>query len=142
MAVSIGDSLYDAGKLIADPSWGNASDLGLSLLGIIPGAGIVKDSKNLAKGSKLLYDATMKSAKNAPKKLKQTYKNIRTPKPKKSTYSNTIYNKPIPLKPEPVKWNWNIDKKNIKDTMEVLSYYRYLDTENDIFNPISYLNSE
>lgn len=142
MAVSIGDSLYDAGKLIADPSWENTSDLGLSLLGIIPGAGIVKDSKNLAKGSKLLYDAAKKSAKNAPKKLKQTYKNIRTTKPKKSTYSNTISNKPIPLKPKPVKWNWNIDKKNIKDTMEVLSYYRYLDTENDIFNPISYLNSE
>ena len=46
--VSIGDALYDASKLIA-------ADLGLSLAGIIPGVGSVKDVKNIVKASKQAY---------------------------------------------------------------------------------------
>lgn len=60
--VSIGDALYDTGKLIANPSWGNATDLGMSVAGIIPGVGSVKDVKNIANATR------------------QTYRNVRTTK--------------------------------------------------------------
>lgn len=53
--ISVGDAIYDAGKLIAHPSWGNAADLGTSLLGIIPGIGTVKDAKAIATASKQAY---------------------------------------------------------------------------------------
>lgn len=53
--ISVGDTLYDAGKLTAGPSWENVTDLGSSLLGIIPGAGSVKDVKNISKASRQAY---------------------------------------------------------------------------------------
>lgn len=60
--ISIGDALYDTGKFIFDPSLENATDVGSSLLGIIPGVGSVKDVKNIAKATE------------------QTVKNVRTTK--------------------------------------------------------------
>lgn len=50
--ISIGDTLYDTGKFIFNPSWKNATDVGSSLLGIVPGVGSIKDVKNIAKATK------------------------------------------------------------------------------------------
>ena len=75
--MSIGDTLYDTGKFIVNPSWSNAADIGTSFLGIIPGVGSVKDVKNIAKATK------------------QTYRNVRTTKSLKAV-NKTVARKTNP----------------------------------------------
>ena len=59
--VSLGDAIYNTGKFIANPSWGQLAETGLSYAGIIPGVGNVNDAKKVAKG--LIY--TTKNISNA-----------------------------------------------------------------------------
>lgn len=104
--ISIGDSLYDAGKLITNPTWQNATDLGSSLLGIVPGVGSVRDVKNIAKATK------------------QTVKNVRTTKSVKAV------NKTVTRKPNP---RSNVRMNVLKPDMTVERNYPLQLTTNPYF---------
>lgn len=74
MIVSAGDAIYDIGKFIANPDWGNASDVGTSLLSIIPGLDI-REAKSLYKaGKQTVKNATKVGVKEAVENTVKTRK--------------------------------------------------------------------
>lgn len=74
-AISIGDALYNTGKLITDPSYNQLAETALTYAGIIPGVGNVKDAAKVAKGTVQLT----KNISNAG--VKKAFKNTITRRP-------------------------------------------------------------
>ena len=78
--ISIGDALYNAGKFIADPSWSQLAETGLSYAGIVPGVGNINDAKKVAKG--LTHMAKNVSKAGVKKGIKNTITRRHTGRPK------------------------------------------------------------
>lgn len=101
IALSIGDTLYDTGKFIVNPSWKNLSDVGTSALGIIPGIGSIRDIKNIYKVTKQIGQnvKTTKRVKAIQKTLtpKKTTTRVSVLKPNMKIQRS--YSLPLPSMP-------------------------------------------
>lgn len=101
IALSIGDTLYDTGKFIVNPSWKNLSDVGTSASGIIPGIGSIRDIKNVYKATKQIGQnvKTTKRVKAIQKTLtpKKTTTRVNVLKPNMKIQRS--YSLPLPSMP-------------------------------------------
>lgn len=116
MVVSAGDAIYDIGKFIADPNWGNASDVGTSLLSIIPGLDI-KEAKSLYKaGKQTVKNATKVGVKEAVENTVKTKKHGQKKSYIYELYPNKVVRGDRVYIPSPMKTFGTLG--NISDTTE------------------------
>lgn len=101
IGLSIGDTLYDTGKFIINPSWKNLSDIGTSIFGIIPGIGTVRDAKNIHKATKQIIQnvKTTRKLKAAQKTLMRRPNTTRINILKPNMKVQRSYKLPIPNAP-------------------------------------------
>lgn len=94
VVLSAGDSLYDLGKLVYDPSLENAADLGSSLLSLVPGMGSIKDVKASAKAARQIARnvVTTKTGKAIKRTVVTPPKNRVRARTKNNTSINTRVN--------------------------------------------------